>query len=111
MVLWIPLFLRLEPSSFLKSALRRFYNHESRRDGNCCGNVFLRERGGAVADGRSGWCAEQQRDIGASWPDDSARIGKRFGIDVGAGAERPGGWVIGEGTGVQRAVKVARRSE
>src|SRR5713226_8477699 len=111
MASWIPLCLRLEPSSFLKSELRRLYDHESHRDGNCCGDIFLHERFGAVADWCSGRCAEQQPDIGSSRPDAGASIGQRIGINRGVGAERPGEWFTGEWHGVQRGAEFANRFE
>src|SRR5258706_6853335 len=83
------LMLELEPSSFPKSEFRRLYDHESRRVGNCCGDVFLPECGGTVADGCPGRGAEQQPDIGPSWPDAGAGFGRRVSINRAVGAERP----------------------
>src|SRR6267143_7000235 len=102
---------RLKPSSFLKSELRRLYDHESHRDGNCCGDVFLRERCGAVANGCSSWRAEQQPGIGPSWPDAGAGFGRRVNINRGVGAERPGKWFGGKRHGVQRRAEFAGRLE
>src|SRR5258708_11126651 len=111
MVPWIPLCLRLEPGSFLKSELRRLYDHESHRDGNCCGDVFRPECGGTIADGCTGWRAEQQPDIGPSWANASASIGQRISINRGVGAERPGKWFAGNRPGVPRRAEFAGRLE
>src|SRR5258708_7022880 len=109
MVAWIPLCLRLEPSSFLKSELRRLYDYESHRDGNCCGDVFLRERCGTAADGCTGWRTEQRPGISPSWPDAGAGFGRR--VNINRGAERPGKWFGGKRHGVQRRAEFACRLE
>src|SRR6267154_449960 len=111
MVPWIPLCLRLERSSFLTSELRRLYDHESHRDGNCCGDVFRPECGGTVADGCTGWRAEQQPDIGPCGPNAGAGIGQRVGINGGVGAERPGKWFAGKRHDVERRAEFAGRLE
>src|SRR5260370_10368227 len=89
MVVWIPLCLRLKPSSFLKSELRRLYDHESHRDGNCCGDVFLRVRCGAVANRGSRWLAGKQPAIGPGWPDTGASFVRSVSISGADCAERP----------------------
>src|SRR5260370_34351486 len=111
MVVWIPLCLRLKPSLFLKSELRRLYDHESHRDGNCCGDVFLRERCGAVANGSSSWRAEQQPGIGPGWPDTCASFGRRVSISCDGGAERPGNGVHSKRHSAQRRAEIYARIE
>src|SRR5467141_1753292 len=84
------LIVESKPSHSIDAVWRRNYDHESHRNGNCCGDVFLLERCGTGADGCSGRCAEQQPGIGAS---------------------RPGECFTGEWHGVQRCAEFANRFE